>query len=261
MNNLKLITENQKLAFCLVSVAPMRNDPNDGAEIVSQLVFGEPVEVLLFGEPWVKIRTILDGYEGFVDIKHLLSLTEKEFKKWLNEFSYQQEFTKFIIAPWGKQLISTGSLISSEPNFKIGEFRFTQHVEELKVTKSPVELAKELLNVPYLWGGKSVFGIDCSGFVQLILRHNDFNLPRDAYQQAEIGELIEFHDSKPGDLAYFINNKGKIIHVGMIIENSNIIHASGRVRIDQLTESGIYNADYNKETHQLHCIKRVLNPS
>jgi hypothetical protein len=75
MNNLKLITENQKLAFCLVSVAPMRNDPNDGAEIVSQLIFGEPVEVLLFGEPWVKIRTILDGYEGFVDIKHLLPLT------------------------------------------------------------------------------------------------------------------------------------------------------------------------------------------
>jgi hypothetical protein len=261
MNNLKLITENQKLAFCLVSVAPLRNDPNDGAEIVSQLIFGEPVEVLLFGEPWVKIRTILDGYEGFVDIKHLLPLTEKEFKKWLNEFSYQQEFTKFIIAPWGKQLISMGSLISSEPNFKIGEFHFSLHIEELKVTKSPVELAKVLLNVPYLWGGKSVFGIDCSGFVQLIFRLHDFNLPRDAYQQAEIGELIEYQDSKPGDLAYFINKNGKIIHVGILIENSNIIHASGRVRIDQLTESGIYNADYDKETHQLHCIKRVFNHS
>lgn len=108
-------------------------------------------------------------------------------------------------------------------------------------------------------GGKSVYGIDCSGFVQLIFRLFDFNLPRDAYQQAEIGESIEFQDSKPGDLAYFINKNGKIIHVGIIIENSNIIHASGRVRIDQLSESGIFNADYAKESHQLHSIKRILN--
>jgi hypothetical protein len=259
MNNLKLITENQTLGFCMVSVAPLRIDSSDGAEIVSQLLFGEPIEVLLFGEPWVKIRTILDGYEGFMDIKHLFPLTEKEFKKWLNEFSYQREFTKLIFTPWGKQLTSQGSLISSEQNFRIGEFNFSQQVEEKTERKSLIEMAKELLNVPYLWGGKSVYGIDCSGFVQQIFRLFDFNLPRDAYQQAEIGEFIEFQDSKPGDLAYFINKNGKIIHVGILIENSKIIHASGRVRIDQLTKTGIFNADYDKETHQLHSIKRVLN--
>lgn len=259
MNNLKLITENQKLGFCMVSVAPLRNDSNDSAEIVSQLLFGEPVEVLFFGEPWVKIRTILDGYEGYMDIKHLLPLTEKELKKWLNEFSYQREFNMFINTPWGKQLTSQGSLISSQQNFRIGEFNFSQQLEEKTERKSLLETAKELLNVPYLWGGKSVYGIDCSGFVQLIFRLFDFNLPRDAYQQAEIGESIEFQDSKPGDLAYFINKNGKIIHVGILIENSKIIHASGRVRIDQLTKTGIFNVDYNKETHQLHSIKRVLN--
>lgn len=261
MNNLKLITENQKLAFCMVSVAPLRIDSNDSAEIVSQLLFGEPVEVLFHGEPWVKIRTILDGYEGFVDIKHLLAITEKESKKWLNEFSYQEEFSKVLDTPWGSQLTSRGSLISNEPSFKIGDFVFSQHFAELKGSKSIIELAKELINTPYLWGGKSVFGIDCSGFIQMIFRLLNLNLPRDAFQQAEIGELVDFQDSKPGDLAFFTNNNGKIIHVGLIIENSKIIHASGRVRIDQLTETGIYNADFVKETHKLEKIRRVLNPS
>lgn len=157
MNNLKLITENQKLAFCMVSVAPLRNDSNDSAEIVSQLLFGEPVEVLFFSELWVKIRTILDGYEGFMDIKHLLPLTEKEFKKWLNEFSYQREFTKLISTPWGKQLTSQGSLISNEQNFKIGEHIFSQQIEKKIERKSPIEIAKGFLNVPYLWGEKCLW--------------------------------------------------------------------------------------------------------
>ncbi len=259
MNNLKLISENQKLAFCLVSVAPIRSEASDGSEIVSQLLFGEPVEILKFGDPWIKIRTILDGYEGFMDIKHLLPLTEKEFKKWLSEFSYQEEFINTIHTPWGKQLTSRGSLISIDSNFKIGDFAFSHNLKAGELTLSPVDLAKELLNVPYLWGGKSIFGIDCSGFIQLIFRLFDINLPRDAFQQAEIGELVEFKDSMPGDLAYFINKNDKIIHVGLIIENENIIHASGRVRIDQLTESGIFNSDYARDTHKLHFIKRILN--
>jgi hypothetical protein len=259
MNNLKLITAQQKLAFCLVSVSPIRNDANDKSEIISQLVFGEPIEVISFGEPWINIRTILDGYEGFVDIKHLLPLTEKEFKKWLNHFIYQHELTNVVQTPWGNQLISRGSLISSESTFKIGDFDFFQRTTEKSVNKNLVNCAKDLLNVPYLWGGKSVFGIDCSGFAQLIFRLFEFNLPRDAYQQAEIGELVEFKDSKSGDIAFFTNANGKIIHVGIIIENSHIIHASGRVRIDQLTESGILNLDYDKETHKLHFIKRILS--
>ena len=259
MNNLKLITVEQKLAFCLVSVAPIRNDASDGSEIVSQLLFGEPIEVTLFDEPWVKIRTILDGYEGYVDIKHLLPLTQKEFKKWLNEFIYQVEFSKIISTPWGNQLISKGSFVSEELNFKIGTSNFSHEISDCPAPNSPVNHAKELLNTPYLWGGKSIFGIDCSGFTQLIFRLHAFNLPRDAYQQAEIGASIDFENSKPGDLAYFVNEKGKIIHVGIVIENSQIILASGRIRIDQLTNTGIYNKDFGKQTHKLHFIKRLID--
>jgi hypothetical protein len=258
MNNLKLITEEQKLAFCFVSVAPIRIDKSDSSEIISQLLFGEPIEIILFSEPWLKIRTILDGYEGYVDIKHVLPLSQKEFKKWLNVFSYQHNFSGLINTPWGEQLISRGSLISDQSNFNIGPYNFSLLESNDKKNKSIIENAKDLLNTPYLWGGKSIFGIDCSGFVQMLYRLNNLNLPRDAYQQAEIGELIKFEDSISGDLAFFTNKTGKIIHVGIIMEKQRIIHASGRVRIDQLTENGIFNNDYNKETHKLQFIKRVL---
>jgi hypothetical protein len=256
MNNLKLITKDQKFAFCMVSVAPIREDKSDRSEIVSQLLFGEPLEVILFGQSWVKIRTIHDGYEGFVDIKHLLPLTEKELKKWLKEFSFQVAFIHFIETPWGNIRTSKGSFISQDSCFQIGNFRFTHPVSS-SIELTIVDQAKELLNVPYLWGGKSIFGIDCSGFVQLIFRLNGFNLPRDAYQQAEIGELIEFEDSNLGDIAYFENSSGKIIHVGIVIEKNKIIHASGRVRIDSFTKSGILNLDYECETHRLVFIKRI----
>ena len=258
MNNLKLITPDQKLAFCLVSVAPIRAEANDGSEIISQLLFGEPVEVIEFGEPWTKITTINDGYSGFVDVKHLLPVTEKEFKIWVKTYSYQNELIKEIKTPWGIQFTSRGSFISDEEYFKIGSFDFSHKVTELNSSKSIVQNAIELLNVPYLWGGKSIFGIDCSGFIQILFRLYGVNLPRDAYQQKELGNEVEFHDTIPGDVAFFSNSKGKIIHVGLIIEEKQIIHASGRVRIDELTCNGIYNKDYQKETHNLCVIKRII---
>jgi cell wall-associated NlpC family hydrolase len=257
MNNIKLITKDQKFAFCMVSVAPIRLDKADQSEIVSQLLFGEPIEVILFGEPWVKIRTIHDGYEGFVDFKHLLPLTEKELKKWLNEFSYQSALILVLETPWGNQLTSKGSFVSQDSVFQIGNFRFSW-TASTAFQKTISDHAKELINVPYLWGGKSVFGIDCSGFVQLIFRLNGINLPRDAYQQAELGELIVFEESCSGDLAFFENSSGKIIHVGIILENNKIIHASGRVRVDSITKSGILNLDYGLETHRLVFIKRMI---
>lgn len=256
MNNLKLITKDQSLGFCLVSVAPIRKDPSDASEIVSQLLFGEPIEVLIFGEPWVKIRTIHDGYEGYVDIKQLLPLTNKEFKKWLKEFNFQAEKTHIIETPWGKQLTSMGSFIGKESFFKIGPFEFCHEIS--KIEKTLTEISKDLLNTPYLWGGKSVFGIDCSGFTQLVFRLKGVNLPRDAYQQEDCGHSIDFEDIAIGDIAFFSNAQGKIIHVGIVIEKKKIIHASGRVRIDNLLKSGIYNDDYQKETHKLHSIKRII---
>ena len=257
MNNLKLISPSQNKAYCFVSIAPIRKEANDASEIVSQLLFGEPIDVLEHGQPWVKIRTVLDGYEGYMDIKQLLPLTDKEFRRWMDASSYQKEKSLLIQTEFGEIFTSKGSFIGEESIFHIGDFSF--HRSELVSTseKSIWEDSLDYLNAPYLWGGKSIWGIDCSGFVQAIFRLHGFNLPRDAYEQALIGTDVPFEDCQENDLAYFSNANGKIIHVGIIGKNHQIIHASGRIRIDELKEQGSWNEEYEKFSHSLSHIKRL----
>jgi cell wall-associated NlpC family hydrolase len=115
------------------------------------------------------------------------------------------------------------------------------------------------LNAPYLWGGKTPFGVDCSGFTQMVYKLNGHKLMRDASQQSKQGEALSFiEESEPGDLAFFDNEEGNIIHVGIIMEDNYIIHASGKVRIDRLDHLGIYNAEANKHTHRLRVIKKII---
>jgi len=115
------------------------------------------------------------------------------------------------------------------------------------------------LNAPYLWGGRTPFGIDCSGFTQIIYRLQGIKIPRDAYQQADLGTPLNFiEESEEGDLAFFNNNEGKIVHVGLIMKNNQIIHASGKVRIDKIDQKGIFNIEKNKHTHKLRIIKKLI---
>lgn len=259
MNKLKLITPEQKHAFCMVSVAPLRKEASDASEIISQLLFGEPIEILSFGKPWVKVQSLLDGYDGFVDMKHLLPLTAKELKKWLDSKRYLSAKQTEIQTEWGLQTISKASLIGDEKHFQIGAYSFEILEQETFNQKTIWEEALDYLNTPYLWGGKNIAGIDCSGFTQSVYRLFDINLPRDAYQQEAFGETIEFSDRKEGDLAFFVNANGKIIHVGILGNENQIIHASGRVKIDELTFEGIFSYDFNEITHKLLSIKRIIH--
>ncbi|WP_312195668.1 MULTISPECIES: C40 family peptidase [Epilithonimonas] len=231
--------------ICNVSIAPLRADSSDKSEIVSQLLYGESADIIEVKDNWTKIITHYDNYEAWMDTKQILPVSD-EFvtsrKRNLVKEPFQSTMTES-----GKVLLSMGSEVN---------FETTAPTRGRDLSESIVNCAKEFLNVPYLWGGKSFFGIDCSGFTQIIYKIHGIKIPRDAYQQAEIGDALTFlEEAKPGDLAFFENKDGRIHHVGIILADQKIIHAHGKVRIDSLDTSGIFNKDQNKHTHKLRFIR------
>lgn len=234
--------------ICNVSVAPVRADKTDKAEIVTEMLYGESADILEVINNWTRIKMHYDGYEGWIDTKQI-SLVTDDFLTKRKTHLVTEPFQSRVMES-GKMLLSMGSEVSFE----------TIHAQRgATIRQSLVETAKEFLNVPYLWGGKSFFGVDCSGFTQLVLKVHDIKYPRDAYQQGEVGEPLSFiEEAQPGDLAFFENSEGRIIHVGFMLENNQIIHAHGKVRIDTLDSSGIFNKELNKHTHKLRFIRNIL---
>ncbi|AZA48314.1 hydrolase Nlp/P60 [Chryseobacterium carnipullorum] len=234
--------------ICNVTVAPVRAENSDKAEIVTEMLFGESADILEVNKNWTKIKMHYDGYEGWIDTKQLRLVTEEDLAR--RKVTVVTEDFSSVLMKDGKTLLSMGS----EVEFPVVASRRSHDLRE-----SIALAAKEFLNVPYLWGGKSFFAIDCSGFTQLVYKIHDIKLPRDTYQQAEIGVPLTFvEESQPGDLAFFENPEGKIIHVGIMLDNQRIIHASGKVRIDILDSTGIFNKEMNKHTHKLRVIKNLL---
>lgn len=248
-----------KKAYCIASISPVRAEASDRSEMITQLLFGEVVTIEEEGFPWFKIKTFSDNYEGFIDHKHVHYLSDKEVNRWLDGITYLTNREMEIITPWGRQFIPKGSFVPYQTDgaFNIGADHFSFLGGYAHDNRSPFEIAHDYLNTPYLWGGKSPFGIDCSGLTQVVFRFHDINLPRDAYQQADYGMAVDFDDVEVDDIAFFENMDGKIIHVGIIGPENVIIHAAGRVRIDKLTEKGIINSETEQLTHTLHSIKRM----
>ncbi|MDH6251180.1 cell wall-associated NlpC family hydrolase [Chryseobacterium sp. H1D6B] len=234
--------------ICIVTVAPVRAENSDRAEIVTEILFGESADILEVNKNWTKIKMHYDGYEGWMDTKQIKPVADEELAN--RKVTLITEDFSSVMMKDGKTLLSMGSEV---------EFPAVASRRSHDLRESIALTAKEFLNVPYLWGGKSFFAVDCSGFSQLVYKIHNVKLPRDTYQQAEIGEALSFvEESQPGDLAFFENSEGKIIHVGIMLENQKIIHASGKVRIDTLDSTGIFNKEMNKHTHKLRVIKNVL---
>ncbi|WP_175621763.1 C40 family peptidase [Chryseobacterium schmidteae] len=234
--------------ICIVTVAPVRSENSDKAEIVTEILYGESVDILEVNKNWTKIKMHYDGYEGWMDTKQIKPVTEEYLAN--RKVTLITEDFSSVMTLDGKTLLSMGSEV---------EFPAVASRRSHDVRESIALTAKEFLNIPYLWGGKSFFAVDCSGFVQLVYKIHNVKMPRDTYQQAEIGETLSFvEESQPGDLAFFENSEGKIIHVGIMLDNQKIIHASGKVRIDTLDSSGIFNKEMNKHTHKLRVIKSIL---
>lgn len=250
--------------ICNLAIIPLRIEPSDRSEIVSQVLFGEHFEILEQQKQWTKIKLQYDGYEGWVDSKQFQIISEADYQQLSSDsiilnsdlIEYITGLNNLLIPiPLGASL---SFLNHNEINTQNYDFEGLK-ISGQKPKSNLINTAFMYLNAPYLWGGKTPFGIDCSGFTQMVYKLNGYRLLRDASQQANQGEALSFiEESEPGDLAFFDNEEGNIIHVGIIMDDNYIIHASGKVRIDRLDHLGIYNAEVNKHTHKLRVIKKII---
>jgi len=248
-----------KYGICNLSIVPIRSESNDKSEQTSQLLYGETFVIIDEKTKWTKIKLCFDDYVGWINNKQFEIIDEEQSKLVNKEpqiYSYDLvEFIEntdqeLIAIPIGSSLNALNILEHSYDGNKISGIQ-----EKSKI----ITTALRFLNSPYLWGGRTPFGIDCSGFTQMVYKLNGYKLERDSHLQAKQGSPLSFiEESEPGDLAFFDNKEGEIIHVGIIMENNKIIHASGKVRIDRIDQTGIHNSETKTHTHKLRVIKKII---
>ncbi len=250
--------------ICKLSLVPVRAETSSKSEMTTQLLMGDIYQVLSQKDDWIFIETLSDKYTGWInhlqhfELKNPSLINEKANVSAI--FPFQSAFNKITqqrqLIPFGASIYSSSTNASN--TFRIDEDEFetgSNYQDKLDL----ISTAKLFLTSPYLWGGKTAFGIDCSGFTQVVFRNYGFNLHRDAWQQAQQGEVVDFLSlSNPGDLAFFDNDEGKITHVGILLNNAEIIHASGQVKIEKIDNYGIIHMDTNQYSHKLRLIRRIL---
>jgi gamma-D-glutamyl-L-lysine dipeptidyl-peptidase len=253
-----------------LSIIPVRREPSEKSEMVTQILFGEYFDVKDEFSGWSNIRSAWDGYEGWIDKKMVKILSNNMFSKialgpyavcsnLASMISFDDDQSMMIVAG------STLPLWKPElKNFRINRkiFKFSGDVCFGKQTDKRdivIRQACRYFNSPYFWGGRTPFGIDCSGLSQIIYKMIGVRIPRDAADQANQGQTLEFiEEAKPGDLAFFENDKGRIVHVGIIWQNGKIIHAHGKVRADLIDQTGIFNIGLKRYTHKLCVCKKII---
>lgn len=255
------------IGICPLSVVPIRSNASDKSEMVSQLLFGEMVELLEKRGSWSKVRCLWDNYIGWLDTKQIKIIPAADVVLYQQKYAYSMELVQPAVGDDFYLPITIGATLPDFDGLKFrlngSSFTFSgQAISPREITPNAdllIKVARRYLYAPYLWGGRSPMGIDCSGFTQVVFKMLGTALPRDAAEQVETGRLIDFvEEATVGDLAFFENRKGKIVHVGIILPEGKIIHASGQVRIDGLDHFGIFNEDKQKYTHRLRVIKRIL---
>lgn len=253
--------------ICQLAVVPMRAEASDRSEILSQLLFGDLVRVITLEEKWVFIQSLYDDYLGWIDVKHYVSLSEEDYERWQTRYVTGTGITALERADGGLPLqVLPGSSIPvpAGESFDIGGITYIAPTSIIQPDRADFpgkleEYSRAYLNAPYLWGGRGTFGIDCSGFSQIVYKMLGVSIPRDAAQQALKGEVVHFlAEAQPGDLAFFDNPEARIIHVGILLDQEHVIHASGRVKIDKIDSEGIYSEELGKHTHRLRVIKRFV---
>lgn len=250
--------------ICNLAIVPLRLEPSDRSEMTSQVLFGEHFKILEQTAKWSRIRLAFDNYEGWIDNKQFAQINGLQYNHLDNVPGVlNADLIEYITSSSGQLMaVPIGASLSFLDDSLINTDGFIfegLRTTGIKEKKMLLQTAFMYLNAPYLWGGKTPFGIDCSGFTQMVYKLNGYQLLRDASQQATQGEALSFiEESEPGDLAFFDNEEGRIIHVGIIMEDNYIIHAHGKVRVDRLDHLGIYNNDSRRHTHKLRVIKKII---
>jgi hypothetical protein len=253
-------------AVCNVPVAPLRAESAHKSEMVSQLLLAEAALILEESKDFVKLQCLFDGYEGWCQRRQLTIIDD--WNTGSQPTLFTSGFTSFITINEAPAHVPMGTPVLDAKNAKhlAGVLRInysnaaTWDTTNVKPEEEGIRMrAEQVLGTPYLWGGRSAFGIDCSGFTQLVFRYFNIPLLRDAYLQAGQGEVVGFlQEAHCGDLAFFDNAEGRITHVGILLNDHEIIHSAGNVRIDKIDSAGIVNVDTGLRTHQLRIIKRYF---
>jgi gamma-D-glutamyl-L-lysine dipeptidyl-peptidase len=270
-HTLKIVISGMNLAIIHGTHAPLRKEKSGASEMISQLVFGEAIEILKQEDTWIFVRNLFDQYTGWMDIRLCSPLPDS----YAPDELLIGKFVDAMLLPifrndiygYKIQLLGRGAffpdILCTEPYeayYQFGKVTIEVQIDALMESteftgEKILTIASDFINVPYLWGGRTMQGIDCSGLVQTVYRISGVSLPRDAYQQAETGRPVDFSEAQPGDLAFFSNSDGKITHTGIFAGEGEIIHASGFVKSDELRKDGIYDFSLGRKTHNLHSMR------
>lgn len=257
----------QNYGLCTSEVVPVRAKTSDHSEQVTQLLFGDAFKILKTSEnkQWVFIENSSDHYQGWIRRKESTTVSQTYFEAYeKQEHPVSANIKGYIFFKKQKVTVPIGSTLPfyADGFIKIGEekVRFEGEAKNINTQEDSgtlLQTANKYLNSPYLWGGKSPKGLDCSGFTQMVFKQNGYYLPRDSYQQAEKGELISLADLAPGDLVFFAKTREKdarIVHVGIFIGDGKIIHSYENVHVDRLSKKG----DLDKYKRYFKFAKRIL---